>query len=161
MTIPIISLKEIRYAEKSYKPAGVPCVMFGKFLMATVLGASVAGQPDYTFSGLSAGLAFYLTGKGLNFFGAKFGRDVIYYDTALPTTSIMALIDVLPLAYHLDTDGDLVSNNHDAFPFEPTEWHYVSTRQIAEQNFDYFEQAICFLGHSHLPGIFEKSAFWR
>ena len=42
-------------------------------------------------------------------------------------------------------------------PFEPTEWHYVSTRRKAEQNFDYFEQAICFLGHSHLPGIFEKN----
>ena len=42
-------------------------------------------------------------------------------------------------------------------PFEPTEWHYVSTKQSAEQNFNYFEQAICFLGHSHLPAIFEKN----
>ena len=42
-------------------------------------------------------------------------------------------------------------------PFEPTEWHYVSTMRSAEKNFDYFEQAICFLGHSHLPGIFEKN----
>ena len=80
MTIPIKSLEEIRYAEKSYKPAGIPCVLFGKFLMATVFGASVVGQPDYTVAGLSMGLAFYLTGKGLNYFGAKFGRDIIYYD---------------------------------------------------------------------------------
>ena len=42
-------------------------------------------------------------------------------------------------------------------PFEPTEWHYVSTELSAEKNFDYFEQTFCFLGHSHLPGIFEKN----
>ena len=42
-------------------------------------------------------------------------------------------------------------------PFEPTKWHYVSTWQSAQKNFDYFEQTFCFLGHSHLPGIFEKN----
>ena len=42
-------------------------------------------------------------------------------------------------------------------PFEPAEWHYVSTECSAEKNFDYFEQTFCFLGHSHLPGIFEKN----
>jgi len=80
MTIPISSLDEIRYAEKSYKPAGIPCVLFGKFLMAAVLGASVAGQPDYTVTGISLGLTFYVIGRGMNYLGAKFGRDVIYYD---------------------------------------------------------------------------------
>ena len=42
-------------------------------------------------------------------------------------------------------------------PFEPTEWHYVSTGQSAKTNFDYFKQTLCFLGHSHLPGIFEQN----
>jgi diadenosine tetraphosphatase ApaH/serine/threonine PP2A family protein phosphatase len=42
-------------------------------------------------------------------------------------------------------------------PFEPEKWHYVSTKKSAEKNFNYFDQAICFLGHSHLPGIFEKN----
>ena len=42
-------------------------------------------------------------------------------------------------------------------PFEPKKWHYVSTKKIAEKNFNYFDQAICFVGHSHLPGIFEKN----
>ncbi|SVC29599.1 uncharacterized protein METZ01_LOCUS282453, partial [marine metagenome] len=42
-------------------------------------------------------------------------------------------------------------------PFEPAEWHYVSTECSAEKNFDYFEQTFCFLGHSHLPVIFEKN----
>ena len=80
MTIPIASLNEIRYAEKSYKPAGVPCVMLGKFIAAAVIGASVAGQPDYAVPGITVGLLLYMTGKLLNNVGAKFGRDVIYYD---------------------------------------------------------------------------------
>ena len=42
-------------------------------------------------------------------------------------------------------------------PFEPKKWHYVSTKKSAEKNFNYFDQAICFVGHSHLPGIFEKN----
>jgi diadenosine tetraphosphatase ApaH/serine/threonine PP2A family protein phosphatase len=42
-------------------------------------------------------------------------------------------------------------------PFEPKKWHYVSTLKSAEQNFKFFKQAICFLGHSHLPAIFEKN----
>ena len=41
-------------------------------------------------------------------------------------------------------------------PFEPEKWHYVSTKKSAEKNFNFFKQDICFLGHSHLPGIFEK-----
>ena len=46
-------------------------------------------------------------------------------------------------------------------PFEPKKWHYVSTKKSAEKNFNYFDQAICFLGHSHLPGIFEKNKIIR
>ena len=42
-------------------------------------------------------------------------------------------------------------------PFEPKKWHYVSTIKSAEQNFNFFKQNICFLGHSHLPAIFEKN----
>lgn len=42
-------------------------------------------------------------------------------------------------------------------PFEPTEWHYVTERLGAEENFDSFKQTLCFIGHSHLPGILEKN----
>ena len=30
-------------------------------------------------------------------------------------------------------------------------------KKNAEKNFDYFKQDICFLGHSHIPAIFEKN----
>ena len=80
MTIPVSSLNEIRYAEKSYKPAGSPIVFVGKFFITVFLGSAVAGQPDYVAPGISFGVGLYVIGKSLNFLGAKFGRDVIYYD---------------------------------------------------------------------------------
>ena len=80
MTIPVSSLNEIRYAEKSYKPAGSPIVFVGKFFITVFLGSAVAGQPDYVAPGISFGVGLYVIGKCLNFLGAKFGRDVIYYD---------------------------------------------------------------------------------
>lgn len=42
-------------------------------------------------------------------------------------------------------------------PFQPMQWHYVSSEFSAKKNFDHFDQALCFLGHSHLPGIYVKS----
>ena len=39
-------------------------------------------------------------------------------------------------------------------PFEPQEWHYIITVADAQMNFSYFSQPVCFVGHSHVPGIF-------
>jgi len=61
-------------------------------------------------------------------------------------------LDTLPV----EKEEDSIYWVHSS-PFEPTEWHYVSTELSAEKNFNYFEQTCCFLGHSHLPGIFEKN----
>jgi len=55
----------------------------------------------------------------------------------------------------IEKEGDDIYWVHSS-PLEPTKWHYVSTLQSAVKNFDYFEQTLCFLGHSHLPSIFEK-----
>ena len=63
-----------------------------------------------------------------------------------------AFLDTLPI--EKEEDGIYLVHSS---PFEPTEWHYVSTGQSAKTNFDYFNQTLCFLGHSHLPGIFEKN----
>lgn len=41
-------------------------------------------------------------------------------------------------------------------PKEPTEWHYLLTLWDAEINFHYFDNKICFLGHSHQPFIIER-----
>jgi len=41
-------------------------------------------------------------------------------------------------------------------PKEPEEWHYLLTLFDAEINFNYFEERLCFIGHSHLPFIMER-----
>lgn len=46
-------------------------------------------------------------------------------------------------------------------PFEPQEWHYILSPTDAQFNFDYFTQPICFIGHSHVPGIFCEDVFTR
>ncbi len=44
-----------------------------------------------------------------------------------------------------------------ATPREPEEWHYILTLQDAEVNFSYFDNRICFLGHSHQPFMVERT----
>ena len=44
-----------------------------------------------------------------------------------------------------------------ATPKEPEEWHYMLTLHDAEVNFSYFDNRICFLGHSHQPFMVERT----
>lgn len=41
-------------------------------------------------------------------------------------------------------------------PKEPEEWHYLLSLWDAEINFQYFDNSMCFLGHSHQPFIIER-----
>jgi diadenosine tetraphosphatase ApaH/serine/threonine PP2A family protein phosphatase len=45
-------------------------------------------------------------------------------------------------------------------PFEPKEWHYILSVVDAHSNFEYFTEPICFIGHSHVPGVFSEDV-WR
>ncbi len=38
-------------------------------------------------------------------------------------------------------------------PFQPEMWNYIFTTEDARLNFAFFEQFICFIGHSHQPFI--------
>ncbi len=42
-------------------------------------------------------------------------------------------------------------------PRSPESWNYVITMGDARQGFQYFEQRVCFIGHSHTPFIVENS----
>lgn len=46
-------------------------------------------------------------------------------------------------------------------PFEPSDWHYVLSTADALHNFSYFDEAICFVGHSHVPGVFAEDIWTR
>ena len=93
-TVPIRSLVEVRYAEDSYKPIGNPCVFTGKVAVAAGVGASTMGQmdEDYMKIGIGGGLVLYFIGKTLNFIGARFGKDVVYYNFDRLDFSTKALV---------------------------------------------------------------------
>ena len=80
MTVPIKSLVEVRYAEKSYYSLGKPCTIVGGLAMASAAGASAAGQmtDEYMAIGIGGGRGVYFLGKTLNLIGARFGRDIVY-----------------------------------------------------------------------------------
>jgi diadenosine tetraphosphatase ApaH/serine/threonine PP2A family protein phosphatase len=42
-------------------------------------------------------------------------------------------------------------------PLEPEKFRYVLTEESANENFSSFSQRVCFIGHSHIPVIFEKT----
>lgn len=41
-------------------------------------------------------------------------------------------------------------------PYRPEEWHYIFSWNEAIPQFEYFEQEVCFIGHSHLPQIYHN-----
>ena len=62
------------------------------------------------------------------------------------------------LPYTLELDGLLFVHSS---PFEPDAWHYVLSVADAQFNFDYFTQATCFIGHSHVPHVFCDDGYTR
>ncbi len=66
------------------------------------------------------------------------------------------LLNQLPMEFTLD-DILFVHSS----PFEPHEWHYILSPADAQMNFDFFTEAICFVGHSHVPGIFCEDIWTR
>lgn len=45
-------------------------------------------------------------------------------------------------------------------PQEPEAWHYIISIADAHFNFSCFSQPVCFIGHSHVPGVFSED-LWR
>jgi diadenosine tetraphosphatase ApaH/serine/threonine PP2A family protein phosphatase len=57
--------------------------------------------------------------------------------------------------FQLMEDWDRFTLVH-ALPKEPESWGYISTLREAEENFDYFENQICLIGHSHRPFVVQR-----
>ncbi len=43
-----------------------------------------------------------------------------------------------------------------ASPAEPENWHYVLSPVEAQAEMDAYHEALCFIGHSHYPGTFDR-----
>lgn len=46
-------------------------------------------------------------------------------------------------------------------PFEPEEWHYIFSNRDASGNFNHFNTPVCFVGHSHVPGVYCEDQITR
>ncbi|MBI5021263.1 MAG: metallophosphoesterase family protein [Ignavibacteriales bacterium] len=42
-------------------------------------------------------------------------------------------------------------------PFEPEEWHYIVSGEDRNFNFKFYEENICFFGHTHFPGVYTEN----
>lgn len=41
-------------------------------------------------------------------------------------------------------------------PLIPEDWNYILTQYGAEKQFNYFDESVCFIGHSHRPEVFKS-----
>jgi len=57
------------------------------------------------------------------------------------------------LPYTFSRDGILFVHSS---PYQPESWYYVLSEEDLEVAFQNFSEQICFLGHSHFPGIFSE-----
>ncbi len=45
-----------------------------------------------------------------------------------------------------------------ATPYLPAEWNYLTSGWDVSANFDFFDEQICFIGHSHIPVVYIKDS---
>lgn len=65
------------------------------------------------------------------------------------TTENLLFLQTLP--YQIELDDYLLVHSS---PSEPPAWKYIFSLYDAEEEFSFFQQKVCFVGHSHVPGIF-------
>ncbi|MEX2117900.1 MAG: metallophosphoesterase family protein [Bacteroidota bacterium] len=59
------------------------------------------------------------------------------------------------LPYTAVVEGALLVHSS---PYEPEEWHYIISEYDARGVFPHFNEPICFIGHSHVAGIFAETS---
>jgi predicted phosphodiesterase len=81
----------------------------------------------------------------------QYARQAIDWTKEVLTPQNSKIIEKFPLDTKLP-DFYLVHST----PKDPQNWDYILDLDQAEENFPFFEQQICLIGHSHLPAIIKK-----
>lgn len=102
----------------------------------------LAGNHDYAVAGLTDANCFN-----------DYARLAVEWTLSVITEANLDLLKTLPISKTLDKNNVLLVHST---PKNPEEWHYLLTLYDAETSFHYFDQKICFLGHSHYPLIIER-----
>jgi diadenosine tetraphosphatase ApaH/serine/threonine PP2A family protein phosphatase len=86
----------------------------------------------------------------LTYFNSNAAAAALWTETTL-TPDNRAYLEALP--YSVRWRDTLLVH---ASPAEPENWHYVLSPVEARAEMDAFEEAVCFIGHSHYPGVFDR-----
>lgn len=119
-----------------YGPSPDECVK----LINKVSDAMLMGNHDYAALGL----------MDTDYFNQYAAESVGWTKTSLSKKAIEIMSD-----FELVHQVDEILLVHSS-PREPENWHYILDMEDAEENFNYFEQRICLVGHTHRPYIVSK-----
>ncbi len=79
----------------------------------------------------------------------RFGREAILWTSEVLLPHHRSFLAELKLSYY-DSNWCAVHST----PHEPARWRYIFSSADAIEQFGYFDNKICFIGHSHIPGVF-------
>jgi diadenosine tetraphosphatase ApaH/serine/threonine PP2A family protein phosphatase len=81
----------------------------------------------------------------------RHARTAAYWTNQTLTEENLEFLKSLPFQHAID---DLTFVH--ASPRDPDQWEYVFSAHEAKTNFESFQTRICFVGHTHIPGIFPE-----
>ena len=61
---------------------------------------------------------------------------------------------LLSLEFRYETDNFVMVHST---PSDPVKWNYILSELDAQNEFNFFDQKVCFIGHSHFPIVFYDS----
>jgi diadenosine tetraphosphatase ApaH/serine/threonine PP2A family protein phosphatase len=81
----------------------------------------------------------------------RHARTAAYWTNQTLTQENLEFLKSLPFQHVID---DLTFVH--ASPRDPEQWEYVFSAHEAKTNFESFQTRICFVGHTHIPGVFPE-----
>lgn len=97
-----------------------------------------------------------VTDSSLDGYFNENAREALRWTRIALSNKAIEILRTLPLKSTYKYNNVDILSVH-ASPKEPEEWHYIITLRDAMINFYYFNEKICFVGHSHYPFIVERS----
>lgn len=83
-------------------------------------------------------------------------REAILWTRSVMSERAKGFLKNLPLTSSSKREGIDIFLVH-ASPRAPEEWNYILTLSDAHRNFYYFQEKLCFIGHSHYPFVVEMT----
>lgn len=79
----------------------------------------------------------------------NYAKEAVFWTNKILSQHEKEFFQSLPLTIEIEN----ISFVHSS-PYKPEEWYYITKQSEASINFRYFDTPVCFVGHSHVSGIF-------